>query len=87
MVCLTCIKRLEGVHRFAMMAYRTQERLRLQLYENLGNINSVQDMEEQNLKDTQESTKKVEDRGLLHSILTKVYISIYIATVFYLTVL
>ncbi|XP_046833986.1 zinc finger protein 708-like isoform X2 [Vespa crabro] len=71
MVCLTCIKRLEGVHRFAMMAYCTQERLRLQLYENLDNINSVQDMEEQSLKDTQETTKKVEDRGLLHSILTK----------------
>lgn len=79
MVCLTCIKRLEGVHRFAMMAYCTQERLRLQLYENLNNINSVQNMEEQSLKDTQETTKKVEDRGLLHSILTKVYISIYIA--------
>ncbi|KAK2581350.1 hypothetical protein KPH14_008117 [Odynerus spinipes] len=71
MVCLTCIKRLEGVHRFAMMAYRTQERLRLQLYEHLDNVNSVQDTEEQNLKDMQDSTKKAEDRGLLHSILTK----------------
>ncbi|XP_012230056.1 zinc finger protein weckle-like isoform X2 [Linepithema humile] len=71
MVCSICIKRLEGVHRFAMMAYRAQEKLRLQPYVNIDNTNSVQDDEMQSIKDTQEIAKKTEDRGLLHSILTK----------------
>lgn len=72
MVCSTCIKRLEGVHRFAMMAYRTQEKLRSQLYGNIDNTNPVQDDEIQNIKHMQDATvKKTEDRGLLHSILTK----------------
>ncbi|XP_011647688.1 zinc finger protein 177-like isoform X1 [Pogonomyrmex barbatus] len=71
MVCSTCIKRLEGVHRFAMMAYRTQEKLRLQLYGNIDNTNPIQDVEMQNIKGMQDTTKKTEDRGLLHSILTK----------------
>lgn len=52
-----------------MMAYRTQEKLRSQLYNNIDNTNSVQDDEVQSIKDT---AKKTEDRGLLHSILTKV---------------
>lgn len=72
MVCSTCIRRLEGVHRFAMMAYRTQEKLRSQLYGNIDNTNPVQDDEMQNIKDMQDTAKKTEDRGLLHSILTKV---------------
>lgn len=72
MACFTCIKRLEGVHRFAMMAYRTQEKLRSQLYGNIDNTNPVQDDEMQNIKDVQDTGKKTEDRGLLHSILTKV---------------
>ncbi|KAG5315000.1 ZN177 protein, partial [Acromyrmex insinuator] len=71
MVCSTCIKRLEGVHRFAMMAYRTQEKLRSQLYGNIDNTNPVQEDEIQNIKDMQDTIKKAEDRGLLHSILTK----------------
>ncbi|KYM79039.1 Serendipity locus protein H-1 [Atta colombica] len=71
MVCSTCIKRLEGVHRFAMMAYRTQEKLRSQLYGNIDNTNSVQEDEIHNIKDMQDTVKKAEDRGLLHSILTK----------------
>lgn len=75
MVCTVCIKRLEGVHRFAMMAYRTQEKLRLQFYGNVDNTNLVQDEEMQSIKDTQDIAKKVEDRGLLHSILTKVCIA------------
>ncbi|XP_050466731.1 zinc finger protein 493-like isoform X3 [Cataglyphis hispanica] len=73
MVCSICIKRLEGVHRFAMMAYRTQEKLRSQFYNNIDNTNLVQDDEIQNIKDT---AKKTEDRGLLHSILTKGVIEI-----------
>lgn len=75
MVCSTCIKRLEGVHRFAMMAYRTQEKLRSQLYGNIDNTNPVQDDEMQNIKDIQDTAKKTEDRGLLHSILTKVHVT------------
>ncbi|XP_014474550.1 PREDICTED: zinc finger and BTB domain-containing protein 49-like isoform X2 [Dinoponera quadriceps] len=71
MVCSVCIKRLEGVHRFAMMAYRTQEKLKSQLYGNVDNTNSVQHEQMHNIKDTQDIAKKVEDRGLLHSILTK----------------
>lgn len=88
MVCSVCIKRLEGIHRFAMMAYRTQEKLRSQLYDNIDNTNPVQDEEMQSIKDTQEryknmqdNAKKVEERGLLHSILTKVcatYSSIFL---------
>lgn len=72
MVCSMCIKRLESVHRFAMMAYRTQEKLRSQLYGNIDNTNPVQDDEMQNIKDMKDTAKKTEDRGLLHSILTKV---------------
>lgn len=52
-----------------MMAYRTQEKLRSQFYNNIDNTNLVQDDEIQDIKDT---AKKTEDRGLLHSILTKV---------------
>lgn len=75
MVCSICVRRLEGVHRFAMMAYRTQERLKLQLFSNVDNTNSVpEDEEMQIIKDAQNTVKKIEDRGLLHSILTKVYI-------------
>lgn len=72
MACSICIKRLEGVHRFAMMAYRAQEKLKLQLYANIDNTHSVQDDEIQSIKDTHDTAKKTEDRGLLHSILTKV---------------
>lgn len=72
MVCSICIKKLEGVHRFAMMAYRTQEKLRSQLYGNTDNINSIQNDEMHGIKDTQYATKKMDDKGLLHSILTKV---------------
>ncbi|XP_043255841.1 zinc finger protein 358-like [Colletes gigas] len=71
MVCATCIKRLENIHRFAMMAYRTQEKLRLQLYNNADNISAAQDVELESIKDAQDATKKMEDRGLLHTILTK----------------
>ncbi|XP_076640166.1 uncharacterized protein LOC143351941 isoform X3 [Colletes latitarsis] len=71
MVCVTCIKRLENIHRFAMMAYRTQEKLRLQLYNNADNISAAQDVELESIKDVQDATKKMEDRGLLHTILTK----------------
>lgn len=73
MVCSICIKRLEGVHRFAMMAYRTQEKLRSQFYGNIDNTNSIQDDEMPNIKDTQ---KKTEDQSLLHSILTKVHANV-----------
>ncbi|XP_015587171.1 zinc finger protein 606 isoform X2 [Cephus cinctus] len=71
MVCSTCIKRLEGVHRFAMMAYRTQEKLRLQFYGVFDSVNSSQDIDSEKIKDIQDATKRMEDRGLLHSILTK----------------
>ncbi|XP_020277581.1 zinc finger and BTB domain-containing protein 17-like isoform X2 [Pseudomyrmex gracilis] len=71
MVCSICVRRLEGVHRFAMMAYRTQERLKLQLFSNVDNTNSVPDEEMQIIKNAQNTVKKIEDRGLLHSILTK----------------
>lgn len=79
MVCSVCIKRLEGVHRFAMMAYRTQEKLRSQFYSNADNTNPVQDEQTQSMKNTQDTTKKVEGRGLLHSILTKVCIACFSA--------
>lgn len=76
MVCVTCIKRLESIHRFAMMAYRTQEKLKIQLY---NNIDNTQDMERESIKDMQNTTRRIEDRGLLHTILTKVYIIIIIS--------
>lgn len=78
MVCVTCIKRLESIHRFAMMAYRTQEKLKIQLYNNIDNTNT-QDMERESIKDMQNTTRRIEDRGLLHTILTKVYIIIIIS--------
>lgn len=77
MVCATCIKRLENIHRFAMMAYRTQEKLRLQLYNNTDNTSVAQDVELETIKDVQDVTKKMEDRGLLHTILTKVNYNCY----------
>lgn len=83
MVCFTCIKRLEGVHRFAMMAYRTQEKLR-SLYGNIDNTNPVQDDEMQNIKDMQDTAKKTEDRGLLHSILTKVCIRLFFIYIYHI---
>lgn len=78
MVCVTCIKKLESIHRFAMMAYRTQEKLKIQLYNNIDNTNT-QDMERESIKDIQNTTRRIEDRGLLHTILTKVYIIIIIS--------
>ncbi|XP_048265563.1 zinc finger protein 90-like isoform X3 [Bombus affinis] len=69
MVCVTCIKRLESIHRFAMMAYRTQEKLKSQLYSNSDDTN-IQDVERESVKDVQ-NTRRIEDRGLLHTILTK----------------
>lgn len=72
MVCGTCIKRLESIHRFAMMAYRTQEKLRLQLYNNIDNTSAMDDIEVESIKDMHDATKKIQDRGLLHTILTKV---------------
>lgn len=78
MICVTCIKRLESIHRFAMMAYRTQEKLKIQLYNNIDNTNT-QDMERESIKDMQNTTRRIEDRGLLHTILTKVYIIIIIS--------
>ncbi|XP_076385224.1 uncharacterized protein LOC100876446 isoform X2 [Megachile rotundata] len=73
MVCTTCIKRLESIHRFAMMAYRTQEKLKSQLYSSTDNVSIVHcgDMEVESVKDVQSTTKRIEDRGLLHTILTK----------------
>lgn len=71
MICVTCIRRLESIHRFAMMAYRTQEKLKSQLYNNSGDTNT-QDIERESVKDMQ-NTRRIEDRGLLHTILTKVY--------------
>ncbi|XP_012284632.1 zinc finger protein 625 isoform X2 [Orussus abietinus] len=71
MVCSTCVKRLEGVHRFATMAHRTQEKLRLQLYGVFDDITAPRDVDTDKQKDPQDTTKKMEDRGLLHSILTK----------------
>lgn len=71
MVCGTCVKRLENIHRFAMMAYRTQEKLKLQLYNNTDNTDTIEDVELESIKDVQDTTKKTEDRGLLHTILTK----------------
>lgn len=66
-----------------MMAYRTQEKLRSQFYSNIDNTNPVQDDDIQDIKDT---AKKTEDRGLLHSILTKVCIYIYIYCSFISTI-
>lgn len=82
MVCSTCAKRLEGVHRFATMAYRTQERLRLQFNdvrtsddpEEIGHEKNAGSDEKEKIKRFSEDREKLmqKDRGLLHSILTKV---------------
>lgn len=56
-----------------MMAYRTQEKLKSQLYSCTGNRNVEEYVEEESVKDTQDTTKRIEDRGLLHTILTKVH--------------
>lgn len=45
MVCSSCVKRLEGIHRFATMAHRAQERLKAQYYEISGDKNQVKDNE------------------------------------------
>lgn len=72
MVCITCIKRLEGIHRFAMMACRTQEMLKLKLYGVFDNVDSTQDMDiRAEIRDIENSGKKIEEKSLLHSILTK----------------
>ena len=74
MVCITCFKRLEGIHRFAMMACRTQEMLKLKLYGVFDNADSTQEMDVAEIRDIHNSEKKKEEKGLLHSILTKVII-------------
>ncbi|XP_048508991.1 zinc finger protein 625-like isoform X2 [Athalia rosae] len=71
MVCSTCTKRLDGIHRFTTMAHRTQEKLRLQLSEINDNEKSTDDVDDEKILDIQEDTRGMEDRGLLHSILTK----------------
>lgn len=71
MVCSACTKRLDGIHRFATMAHRTQEKLRLQISEIYDDDGSADEMENEKIRDMQEATRRMEDRGLLHSILTK----------------
>ncbi|XP_043285634.1 zinc finger protein 558-like [Venturia canescens] len=83
MVCPTCAKRLEGVHRFATMAYRTQERLRLRFDEErrpdetgeppneIDVDNDGKNKKQHFFENNDDKEVLQKDRGLLHSILTK----------------
>ncbi|XP_046423805.1 zinc finger protein 16-like isoform X1 [Neodiprion fabricii] len=71
-VCSTCTKRLDGIHRFATMAHRAQEKLRLQLSEIMENVKEADEMADGKIRINPEATRRLEDRGLLHSILTQV---------------
>ncbi|XP_063978728.1 zinc finger protein 625-like [Diachasmimorpha longicaudata] len=62
-VCETCVRRLDGIHRFATMAHRAQERLKSQFYGTSGDEDIKQ--EDQNV--LEESEKSC--RGLLRTIL------------------
>lgn len=55
-----------------MIAHRAQEKLRLQLSEIFDNVKSTDDADEEKVRDIQQATRRMEDRGLLHSILTQV---------------
>ncbi|XP_014203985.1 zinc finger protein 26-like [Copidosoma floridanum] len=64
MVCTTCIDKLDGIHDFATMALRSQEKLKQELLRVPGDPTIVVDS-------LDSCPDKLEDRGLLHSILTK----------------
>lgn len=61
-----------------MMACRTQEMLKLKFYGVFDHSDSIQDMDIAEIRDIQNLGKKTEEKGLLHSILTKVSIFISI---------
>lgn len=70
MVCTICVKRLEKIHRFAMMACKTQDKLlAMQLYSGSDERDDQEIGESTNEDD---DVIKKEDNPLLHSILTKV---------------
>ncbi|XP_066581005.1 serendipity locus protein H-1-like isoform X2 [Prorops nasuta] len=72
MVCCTCIKKVENFHRFAMMAHRTQEKLKTQLKgDQLDNMNYIEGNETEHNKEENDILNKIGSCGLLHSILTK----------------
>ena len=68
LVCTLCVEKLEGIHAFATMALKSQERLKQELLTTP--INSAVILNSSNNSDG--FTNKLENRGLLHSILTKV---------------
>ncbi|KRT79127.1 zinc-finger associated domain containing protein, partial [Oryctes borbonicus] len=60
-ICENCCKKLDGIHKFAMMAIKIQDKLN-KLVVNTANITASITYE----------NKKGESKGLLHSYLTKV---------------
>lgn len=71
MVCATCIGKLDGIHTFASMALKSQEKLKKEYSKSLI-TNSFETVDS-----TDNCANNLEDRGLLHSILTKVLNFIY----------
>ncbi|XP_011504407.1 PREDICTED: zinc finger protein 771-like [Ceratosolen solmsi marchali] len=67
MVCAPCIGKLDGIHAFATMALKTQERLKQELLRTTSGLVVTVDC----LDNSDSSLNKLGDRGLLHSILTK----------------
>lgn len=67
MVCVSCVDKLDGIHAFASMALRSQERLKQEII--VGRTNA--DLTTLSV-DSSDSSDSPLDRGLLHSILTKV---------------
>lgn len=68
MVCASCVGKLDGIHAFATMALRSQEKLKQELLKTPPDLPVTVDS-----SDSSDSLpNKLGERGLLHSILTKV---------------
>ncbi|KAK0087872.1 hypothetical protein PV325_013861 [Microctonus aethiopoides] len=82
MVCFTCMKRLEGIHRFATMAHRAQERLKYQFYKSSDmdrktkypdddDEDNDDDDDDDDEDDIGDDNEKSNHQGLLRSILIR----------------
>lgn len=59
MICDSCCKKLEGIHKFATMAVKIQDKFNKLVTDSINNINNNE-------------PKHSENKGLLHTYLTKV---------------
>ncbi|XP_058792916.1 zinc finger protein 32-like isoform X2 [Phymastichus coffea] len=67
MVCASCVGKLDGIHAFATMALRSQEKLKQELLKTPPDLPVTVD----SLDSSDSLPNKLGERGLLHSILTK----------------